>query len=249
MSGSRRPCGEGAARAWCSSICDMPVFQLSRRLEFPPPALAEEGLLAVGGDLSVNRLLLAYSLGIFPWFSEGEPILWWSPDPRMVITPGTLRVSRRLARTLRQGKFRFTVDTHFPEVIRACAEASRPDQDGTWIVPAMQEAYVALHHAGFAHSFEVWQGKDLAGGLYGVSLGAAFFGESMFSRVADASKAALVRLVQACVARGIGLIDCQMSTPHLQSMGGVELPRPEFLDRLRGAIAAPTHRGRWEEED
>lgn len=227
----------------------MPIFRLSHHLEFPDPRLAEEGLLAVGGDLSVERLVLAYSKGIFPWFSEGEPILWWSPDTRMVITPQSLRVSRRLQRTLRAGKFHLRIDTAFIEVIRACAAAPRPGQDGTWILPEMIAAYSALHEAGYAHSVETWSGDTLVGGLYGVSLGAAFFGESMFSKTADASKAALVTLVQTCAARGIHWVDCQLTTPHLRNMGGVEMPRADFLRRLHIAMTYPTQRGSWRAAD
>ena len=171
----------------------MPIFRLPREVVFPDPSLAEpDGLLAVGGDLSPERLLRAYAEGIFPWFNEGSPILWWSPDPRLVLFPDELHVSSSLARTLRRGRYRVTADQAFGRVIRACSWTERPGQDGTWITDEMIAAYEELHRLGFAHSFEAWSGETLAGGLYGVSLGGAFFGESMFSERADASKAAFV---------------------------------------------------------
>lgn len=224
----------------------MPIYRLGRALSFPPVEHAEEGLLAVGGDLSVQRLLLAYSCGIFPWYNEGEPILWHSPGERAVITPDTLHVSRRLARTMRSGKFSVTADTCFDHVIYACADTPRDDDDGgTWITTEMARAYIALHKAGFAHSIEVWEGDELAGGLYGVSLGAAFFGESMFSWRTDASKVALVSLVQWGAEHGFHLVDCQMETPHLLSMGAVLMHRETFLEKLRAALLLPTRQGSW----
>jgi len=223
----------------------MPVFRLTHDIIFPPPHLAEDGLLAVGGDLSRERLLLAYGNGIFPWYSEEQPLLWWSPDPRMIITPGGFHCSRSLRRTLKQAVFTLTMDTAFAEVINACAEVPRLGQDGTWITPEMREAYVDLHEAGYAHSVECWREGRLAGGLYGVSLGAAFFGESMFSLASDASKAALARLVWQLEAWGIRLVDCQTTTPHLKRMGGREVPRAVFLNMLRKAMTHPTRQGKW----
>ncbi|MCC6144710.1 MAG: leucyl/phenylalanyl-tRNA--protein transferase [Candidatus Hydrogenedentes bacterium] len=223
----------------------MPIFRLSDALVFPPPDLAEEGLLAVGGDLSVERLLLAYEMGIFPWYSEGEPILWWSPDPRMVIRPKHLHISHRFARTLRQGRFRVTLDRAFPLVIRHCATTPRPGQRGTWITPEMEAAYVRLHEAGYAHSAECWQGDRLVGGIYGVSLGAIFFGESMFSQVSDGSKVAITRLLQQMDRWHMPLLDCQVANPHLRRLGGVELPRAAFLDEIHRLQQAPTRCGRW----
>ncbi len=224
----------------------MPIFALSELSGFPPPELATpEGLLAVGGDLSPRRLLLAYRRGIFPWYVEGEPILWWSPDPRLVLYPGEFHLSRRLARTLRAGRFRLSADEAFPEVIRECGRVRRETGEGTWLVPEMIAAYVRLHEAGFAHSFEAWCEGRLAGGLYGVSLGGCFFGESMFRRVSDASKAALAALVGFCLARGIELIDCQVTTGHLQRMGAREIPRRAFLSELERLLSRPTLRGRW----
>ena len=224
----------------------MPIFRLSRQPIFPDPELAEpDGLLAVGGDLSVERLLAAYAAGVFPWYSERLPVLWWSPDPRLVLLPEELHVSRSLRRTLRSGRFQVRADTAFERVIRRCAGQARPGQDGTWITPEMIEAYLRLHRRGFAHSFEAWQGDALAGGLYGVSLGAAFFGESMFADHPDASKAAFVRSVEWLAAREVQLVDCQVKTAHLQRFGAREIPRREFLERLRQALRRPTLRGKW----
>lgn len=225
----------------------MPIYRLGRDIAFPDPADAEpDGLLAVGGDLSPERLLTAYAEGIFPWFDEQSPILWWSPDPRLVLEPAWLHVSRSLGRTIRRGGFRVTADGAFERVIEACAARARPGQRGTWITADMIEAYVRLHRLGFAHSFEAWAGDLLAGGLYGVSLGAAFFGESMFADRPDASKVAFVRSVEWLEARGIRLVDCQVRTEHLASFGARELPRREFLERLMAALEAPTLRGRWD---
>ncbi len=224
----------------------MPVHRLTRQVAFPDPSLAEpDGLLAVGGDLSPERLVAAYALGIFPWFSEGTPILWWSPDPRLVLLPPELHVPRSLARTLKRGAFTFTADRAFEEVMRRCAEVPRPGQDGTWITDGMVEAYVRLHRLGLAHSFEAWDGAALAGGLYGVSLGSAFFGESMFSARPDASKAAFVRSIEWLAGRGVDLVDCQVRTDHLVRFGAREIPRPELLGRLATALERPTLRGPW----
>jgi leucyl/phenylalanyl-tRNA--protein transferase len=224
----------------------VPLYRLARQVAFPDPRDAEpDGLLAVGGDLSPDRLVAAYSAGIFPWYGPGSPILWWSPDPRLVLRPERLHVPRSLARTLRRGRYRLTADTAFTEVIRACAGAERPGQDGTWITGAMIAAYERLHALGLAHSFEAWDGETLAGGLYGVSLGSAFFGESMFSVRPDASKAAFVRSVEHLTAHGVGLIDCQVRTDHLARFGAEEVPREDFLARLEAALEAPTRQGRW----
>jgi leucyl/phenylalanyl-tRNA--protein transferase len=225
----------------------VPLFRLPREPVFPDPELAEpDGLLAAGGDLSVERLLVAYAAGVFPWYSEGLPILWWSPDPRLVLFPGELHVPRRLARVLRSGRFQVRADTAFERVIRGCAGRARPGQDGTWITPEMIQAYLRLHRRGFAHSFEAWEGEALAGGLYGVSLGAAFFGESMFADRPDASKVAFVRSVEWLAGRGCQLVDCQVKTAHLQRFGAREIPRREFLDHLGLALERPAAPGRWE---
>jgi len=224
----------------------MPVFRLSSNLTFPPPHLAiAEGLLAVGGDLSIERLVMAYSQGIFPWYAEDDPILWWSPDPRLVLYPDELHVSRSLRKLLRQRPFAVTLDRAFDRVIRACAGSRGPDHPGTWIVPEMIAAYETLHGAGLAHSVEAWDGDGLAGGLYGVSLGDVFFGESMFSRASNASKAALVHLVEGLQRAGFRLIDCQVTTAHLMRFGAREISRSRFLEELQRALKHPTRQGRW----
>lgn len=199
-------------------------------------ALAEpNGLLAAGADLSLPRLLEAYRNGIFPWFSHDQPILWWSPDPRMVLFPAELRVSRSLARTLRNARFEVRADTAFDAVIEGCRQPRR-GESGTWITEEMAEAYCTLHRAGIAHSVEAWLDDKLVGGLYGVALGRAFFGESMFARVSDASKVALVALGRQLQHWGFGMIDCQMNTAHLASMGAREIPRADFTRRLRELV-------------
>jgi len=224
----------------------MPVFQLTQKLLFPPPRLArEDGLLAVGGDLSRERLLLAYRLGIFPWFSEDMPILWWSPDPRLVLYPADLKISGRMKRTLRKNIFRISLDCAFEQVISACAEVRLNAGEQTWIVADMISAYTRLYEAGFAHSVEVWHGEELAGGLYGVSLGGCFFGESMFTRVSNASKVALVNLASHLIRHGFDLIDCQVYTPHLLRMGAREIPRHRFLAQLNESLRKPTIKGKW----
>ena len=214
---------------------------------FPPVELALDepnGLLAAGGDLSPARLLAAYTRGIFPWFSEDEPLLWWSPDPRMILPVDELRVSRSLRRRIRSGVYRMTLDTAFVQVMSACGYIRR-DQ-GTWITPSMIEGYEALHRLGYAHSVEAWQGAELAGGLYGVAIGRMFYGESMFARATDASKVALAHLVRQLAAWGFELIDCQMSTTHLASLGGREVSRREFLDRVRELTARPAVPSPWQ---
>ncbi|MCL5406146.1 MAG: leucyl/phenylalanyl-tRNA--protein transferase [Deltaproteobacteria bacterium] len=211
----------------------MPVYRLSDELVFPHPSLADpEGLLAVGGDLSPERLLLAYANGIFPWYSDSDPILWWSPDPRLVLFPAELKISRSLMRTIKKQVFKVTVDGAFGKVIRACART----REETWLTAEMIEAYETLHELGFAHSVETFCEDRLVGGLYGVALGRAFFGESMFSVMSDASKVALVCLVQHLSERGFELIDCQMPTEHLKRLGAREIPRKEFLALLRAAL-------------
>jgi leucyl/phenylalanyl-tRNA--protein transferase len=223
----------------------MPVFQLARKKVFPPPELAEkDGLLAVGGDLSMDRLLLAYSMGIFPWYSEDSPILWWAPDPRMVLFPGDFRLSRSLRQTIKKGIYTVTFDSAFSDVIRNCAGVRR-NEKGTWITDDMVEAYCGLHEAGIAHSVESWSNGELAGGLYGVALGRVFFGESMFTLKKDASKVAFERLVRSLIDRDFLLIDCQMTTQHLLSLGAREIPRSAFIRILRQALKKPSHPGRW----
>jgi leucyl/phenylalanyl-tRNA--protein transferase len=211
---------------------------LERDDPFPPVDAAlrdPNGLLCAGADLSVERLLAAYRRGIFPWYSGDEPILWWSPDPRMVLFCEELKVSRSLAKNLRNKGFEMRIDSAFSRVIKACAEP-RKSEPGTWIGKEMQAAYVAMHHAGHAHSFETWQEGRLVGGLYGVAIGRAFFGESMFSRATDASKVALVGLVATLRARGFPMVDCQQRTPLLASLGAREIPRRQFLRRLAALV-------------
>ena len=214
---------------------------------FPPieKALkAPNGLLCAGGDLSPRRLLDAYAHGIFPWFSEGDPILWWSPDPRMVLYPGELKVSRSLRKSVDRGTYETRFDTAFRQVIAECA-APREGQSGTWILPEMISAYTALHEMGYVHSVESWRGGELVGGLYGMSIGRVFFGESMFARAPDASKVALVKLVERLAAAGCRLIDCQQATPHLASLGAREIPRRQFAKQVQESIQYPLSGTRW----
>ena len=225
----------------------MTIYRLGPAPVFPPVSEAEpSGLLAVGGDLSSERLLAAYAAGIFPWYEDPQPILWFSPDPRWLLLPAELHVSRRLARTLRAGRFEVTLDTAFGRVIRGCATVRRSDATGTWITPAMQTAYQDLFELGFAHSAEAWHAGELVGGVYGVSLGAGFFGESMFTLRPDASKVAFVTLVRQLAAWGFDFVDCQVRTPHLERFGARAWPRALFLERLRAALARATRRGRWQ---
>ena len=215
---------------------------------FPPleQALIEpNGLLCAGGDLSAQRLLLAYRQGIFPWYSAGEPILWWSPDPRMVLVPSEFKISRSLQRTLRAGTYQIQLDSNFPAVMRFCAQTPRNGQVGTWITAEIQEAYGKLHKLGFAHSVETWMNGKLVGGLYGLAIGKMFYGESMFSHATDASKLALAHLTRFLTEQGFGLIDCQMNTPHLASLGAREIPRSEFITQLLALTAVLPLNGRW----
>ncbi len=217
---------------------------------FPNPEEAEpDGLLAIGGDLSVPRLINAYCCGIFPWFSDGEPIMWWSLDPRMVLFPGEFRYSKSLRRVVSSGKYEVRIDQQFEEVMRHCAKVSRIEQHqyGTWITESMIEAYVRLHRLGLAHSFETYYDGNLVGGLYGLSLGPFFFGESMFHTMTDASKVAFVRLVEFCKAHGFRLIDAQQETEHLASLGARPIPRGEYLKELNAIRAVNTLQGNWSE--
>ncbi len=214
---------------------------LSDDIPFPPLWRAlrrPNGLLALGGSPTPARLLDAYRRGIFPWSGQGEPLLWWSPDPRMVLFTGEFHASRSLMRTVRSGRFEIRIDTAFSTVMLACAEP-RPDQDGTWITPEIVDGYCGLHAQGYAHSVESWQDGELVGGLYGVLIGRAFFGESMFARATDASKVALVRLIERLVAAGVPMIDCQQETAHLASFGARPIPRAEFARRLAALVEAP----------
>ncbi len=224
----------------------MPIFSLDHRPVFPPPDLAEpEGLLAMGGDLSEERLLEAYRRGIFPWYSAGEPILWWSPPARAVFLPRDEHISSRLKRKLRGSTFELRVDTAFPQVVKGCASTRRSGEPGTWITGEMFQAYVALHESGYAHSFETWQNGELVGGLYGLSLGAAFFGESMFSNVSDASKAAFVQLCEWCWRQDFHFIDGQVPNENLEKLGARVMTREDYLNRLIQALNQPTKKGPW----
>lgn len=230
----------------------MTIYRLFADPVFPDPEEADpDGLLAIGGDLSPQRLITAYARGIFPWYSEGSPILWWSPDPRLALFPERLHVPASLRRTLNSGRFRFTLDQAFAQVIRACARATRPEQLGTWILPEMINAYEALHALGIAHSAEAWAddgngGCKLVGGVYGVALGGVFFGESMFRTKPDASKALFVTLVRWLGAQGCTLIDCQQTTAHLLRFGAQELPRKEFLKRVSEGLGSNALAGGWD---
>jgi leucyl/phenylalanyl-tRNA---protein transferase len=224
----------------------MPVFLLSDNINFPPPHFArKDGLLAIGGDLSQERLLLAYQKGIFPWYSNGEPILWWSPDPRLVLYPEELRVSRSLTKTIRKDRFHITVDKAFLKVIQSCADIRLTQKQPTWIVPEMIKAYCQLHESGYAHSVEAWIQGKLAGGLYGLSLGKCFSGESMFTHVTDASKVAFVYLVTFVKSLGFQMIDCQVKTSHLMSFGAREIPRKIYLQQLEKTLDFSKTHGKW----
>ena len=225
----------------------MPVFLLSDTIEFPPPHLAsEDGLLAVGGDLSQKRLLLAYRMGIFPWFSNNEPILWWSPDPRLVLYPHEIKISKTLKKIIKKEVFKVTMDLAFNEVINQCAQVRMKKNQGTWIIEDIIEAYCQLHESGFAHSVEVWRQGELAGGLYGVSLGKCFFGESMFTLVSNASNVGLVKFVEHLKELSFDMIDCQVTTEHLIRFGAREITRTLFLKQLEKSLKAPSIKGKWD---
>jgi leucyl/phenylalanyl-tRNA---protein transferase len=221
---------------------------LSRDTPFPPLEQAlthPNGLLCAGADLSPQRIIDAYRQGIFPWFSAGEPILWWSPDPRMVLFPGEFKISRSLRRSLRAGDYAVRLDSAFAEVIRACAETPRAGQPGTWITTEMQRAYRRLFELGVAHSVETWVDGKLVGGLYGMAIGRMFYGESMFSRATDASKIAVAHLARFLEEQGFGMIDCQMNTPHLASLGAREIPRRAFIAGLHELVASGAPPAHW----
>jgi leucyl/phenylalanyl-tRNA--protein transferase len=215
---------------------------------FPPVDSADQhGILALGGDLTVERLLNAYSHAIFPWYDEDQPVIWWSPDPRFVLFPEKLRVSKSMRQVIKRGIFEIRFDTAFREVISSCAETPRRHERGTWITPDMLKAYCMLHENGYAHSVEAWRDGKLAGGLYGVSLGSMFFGESMFTREANASKAAFITLVTKLINHGFSLVDSQVHTNHLESLGAEEIPRTEYLEHLSLGLSQPTLKGNWGE--
>lgn len=225
----------------------LPIAQLGRELRFPPVEQAHvSGLLAVGGDLSVRRLLLAYESGIFPWPEPDMPLLWWAPPERAVIEPQAVHVGRSLRKLVRRGDYEIRVDHDFPAVIAACASVPRPGQRGTWILPAMIDAYIALHAEGYAHSVEAYRDGMLCGGLYGISLGGCFFGESMFSRADNASKVAFVALADQLAAWNFDLIDGQVQNDHTERFGLYTIPRAEFMIRLRKSLTRPTRRGPWQ---
>jgi leucyl/phenylalanyl-tRNA--protein transferase len=224
----------------------MPLFKLTDELIFPNPELSlKDGLLAVGGDLSMERLLLAYKKGIFPWYDDQSPILWWSPNPRMVLFPKKLKISKSLWQVIRQKKFEVKVDEDFSSVIKNCATVPRADQPGTWITNEMIQAYINLHENGFAHSFEAYYNGQLVGGLYGVSLGRIFFGESMFHKMSDASKVALYYLTEKVKSWKFLLIDAQQDTPHMRRMGAKAIPRKDFLALLDESSQYHTYKGKW----
>ncbi len=228
----------------------MPVFWLSKdHIAFPHPELAnEDGILAIGGDLSAERLLHAYQIGLFPWFNPDDPILWWSPNPRFVLFPEELKVAKSMRPYFNQKKFTCSVDTQFEAVMRACQSQYRPGQGGgTWISEEMIEAYCHLHDLGYAHSCEVWQEGKLVGGLYGLGIGKVFFGESMFAQVSNASKFGFITLVRQLQEWGYWLIDCQQETRHLESLGARNIPRPQFLDFMEKNREEFTERGKWTE--
>lgn len=226
---------------------DFPYLEVDEVFEFPPVTRATpEGIVGVGGNLSPGMLASAYRQGIFPWFSPSEPILWWSPDPRFVLRPADAHVPRSARKLFRQGAFTLTADRYFDRVIEACAAADRPDQLGTWITEEMRTAYARLHDVGYAHSVEVWSGHELAGGLYGVSFGSAFFGESMFSYRSNASKFAFLALAAGLEQFGFTIIDCQVHTRHLERLGAYDISRAEFLEELQAALAHPTRTNGWE---
>lgn len=225
----------------------MTVFRLGPDPVFPVPELADpDGLLAIGGDLSPERLVAAYSNGIFPWFEDGQPILWWFLNPRCVLFPGELHVAKSLKKVINSNQYEITLDRDFQRVISSCATKFRPGQNGTWLVDDMIRAYVRLHQLGLAHSVEAWEDGELAGGMYGVSLGRVFFGESMFFLRPNASKVAFVTLVNWLKAHDFDLIDCQQTTPHMLKFGAREIPRDEFLDRLERALEHRTLAGKWQ---
>ncbi|MBL4648885.1 MAG: leucyl/phenylalanyl-tRNA--protein transferase [Aureispira sp.] len=222
------------------------MYWLTEEITFPHPKYASsEGLLAAGGDLSPQRILFAYENGVFPWYNEGEPILWWSPTPRFVLYPSEIKVSKSMRQVFRKKDFRISFDQAFEQVIEACAIIPREGQNGTWLTEEMKAAYINLHHLGFAHSVETWQGDTLVGGLYGLSLGHSFFGESMFARASNASKSALIVLAKTLEKKGFGLIDCQSETKHLSTMGAKFIDQVDFLAYLEESKQSRTIRGSW----
>lgn len=228
------------------------IVWLHEATPFPPLEQAQDGLLAAGGSLSAGRLMSAYQRGIFPWFNAGQPILWWSPDPRMILPPAAFKISRSLHKTLHKKHYEIRTDTAFEQVMRACAQPRKGQAEasaGSWIHEDMIAAYLPLHHMGIAHSVETWIDGKLAGGIYGIAIGRMFYGESMFSRVTDASKIALAHLAAQLLRWNYGMIDCQMNTPHLASLGATEIPREEFMQRLQELVNYPEPHCKWRFDD
>ncbi len=227
----------------------MPIYRLNDSTQFPPVDHAEEGIVAVGGDLSPERLIASYSSGIFPWFSENDPIVWWAPDPRCILLPSKIKVSKSMKQLFRKAAFKVSFDTDFQKVVQSCAIQKREGQEGTWITNDMEKAYLKLHEMGLAHSVEVWQNKNdeevLVGGLYGVSLGKVFFGESMFHTESNASKYGFITLVKELIKRDFKLIDCQLETPHLMSLGAELITRDKFMQLLDNCLQYENIEGRW----
>jgi leucyl/phenylalanyl-tRNA--protein transferase len=224
----------------------MKMNVLGKELKFPPVDMAnKDGLLAIGGDLKLERIMLAYNQGIFPWYSDETPIMWWSPDPRFVLFPSKLKISKSTRQLLRKNPFKITFDRRFEEVIRQCQNAPRKEQDGTWITDELVNAFIKLHKKGFAHSVEVWQNNELVGGLYGLSIGKVYFGESMFSKVSNASKVGFITLVQEMQKRGISLVDCQVHTDYLESLGAEHITRDNYMGHLEVLLDFDSLNGAW----
>lgn len=230
------------------SIRDFPWLSDEERYPFPPASTADmQGIVAMGGNLSPGMLLSAYEQGLFPWYSQGEPIYWWSLDPRFVLYPEKLKISKSMKKLFKKQPWTFSLDQAFPQVIRSCKKVPREGQEGTWITEEMEQAYCELHRLGYAHSAEIWEDEQLVGGLYGVSLGRVFFGESMFAFSSNASKAAFIQLTTILQALEFPFIDCQQHTAHLESLGAEDLPRDRFIDQLKEALDFPTLKGNWGE--
>ncbi|MEN9447204.1 MAG: hypothetical protein RJA25_494 [Bacteroidota bacterium] len=227
----------------------MPIFRLNDRLDFPPVEGAEDGIVAIGGDLSPERLLLAYSRGIFPWYSEGEPIIWHAPENRFILFLDELHISKSMRRVINSNRFSVTMDKNFEAVIHQCAIVPRAGQGGTWITPEMINAYIKLHQLGFAHSIEVWQENQLVGGVYGVSLGKCFFAESMFHTVSNASKVALIKLIEFLKINNFHFLDAQVFTEHVATMGAREIPRTKFMQLLNNGLSVANENMKWNLED
>jgi leucyl/phenylalanyl-tRNA--protein transferase len=242
------PCTTEVSVPQLKNVIKLPVYLLDDTYHFPPAEGAENGIVAIGGDLSLERLLSAYKNGIFPWYSEGEPIIWWSPDPRFVLLPDELHISKSMHRVVNSKEFTITLDADFPFVIRQCAEVSRNDENGTWITEEMIAAYCVLHESGYAHSVEVWKNNTMVGGIYGISLGKVFFAESMFHTETNASKLAFIRLTQLLKQNEYMLLDAQVYTKHVESLGAKEISRKEFMQLLQKGLQYESSTGKWKFE-